>query len=235
MNETLLPSGSLQGLEVLHDLPPLTTQSLLAGSRLLRHRHRAPLIRAGDDADHFALVVSGCYKMLKPRPDGGGTLIAFATSGEPIGLLTMAETGPHGYPIDVESLGLSSALWIPKRTYEEVWLREPRVMRRMHLALLKRSRDLHADRASQHLPLPARIGLFLLRHLERSGIDDRGLLKFPLTRREIAEAVGAQTESVVRVMSAWQKSDWISTCERHIEIRHPDRIAHLIELAESPS
>lgn len=234
MPETLLPTGNLQSLEVLRDLPPATVQSLLAGSRLLRHRHRGVLIRAGDDADHFALVVSGCYKMLKPRPDGGGALIAFAAGGEPIGLLTMAEAGPHGYPIDVESLGTSSALWIPKETYEAAWLREPRIVRRMHLAMLRRSRDLHADRASQHLPLPARIGAFLLRHLDRSVADERGLLKFPLTRREIAEAVGAQTESVVRVMSAWQKAGWISTCERYIEIPRPELIASLVANAESP-
>lgn len=222
-----LPLGPSQSLEVFRDLPSTDVERLLEGAELLRHRHRDLLFRAGEDADHFALVVSGCYKLLKPSPKGVETLLAFATASEPIGLLTMAPAQAR-YPVTAQSLGASSLFWIPRGTYLKSWLQEPEIVRRMHQKIMDRCRGFHSDRSLQHLPLPARVAGFLLRCLDLHGVERNNLLRYPLTRREISEAVGAQPESVIRVMSAWQKSGWLTTCERHIEILHPEKLAEFL-------
>lgn len=223
-----LPSNPGQGIDLFRGLPSSTVQELTRGADLFRHRHRDVMFRAGETAEHFGVVVSGCYKLLKPRTGGGDdTLLAFATRGEPIGLLIMSQ--PHAlYPITAQALGLSSFLRIPRKTYLESWLREPELTQRLHSAVMQRCQDFHSDRALQHLALPSRVAGFLLRCLDHYGVDGGNLLRFPLSRKEIAEAVGAQVESVIRVMSAWQKAGVVTTSAQYIEVLEPSALVRLV-------
>ncbi len=228
MTMTDLPSHPGQGIDLFRGLPPMAAQELTRGADLFRHRHRDVMFRAGETAEHFGVVVSGCYKLLKPRTGGGdGTLLAFATRGEPIGLLIMSR--PHAlYPVTSQALGLSSFLRIPRETYLEAWLHQPELTQRLHSAVMQRCQDFHSDRALQRLALPSRIAGFLLRCLDHYGVDGGNLLRFPLSRKEIAEAVGAQVESVIRVMSAWQKAGVVTTSAQFIEILEPAELARLV-------
>lgn len=222
------PLGPSQSLDVFRSLPSASIERLLEGARFFQHRNRESPFRAGEEAHHFALVASGCYKLMKPSPKGAETLLAFATVGEPMGLLTMAPEAAR-YPVTAQSLGASSLFWIPRETYLNSWIHEPEIVRRMHQKIMSRCHGFHSDRSLQHLPLPARIAGFLLRCLDSHGAEPGDFLRYPLTRREISEAVGAQPESVIRVMSGWQKARWLSTRSRRIQILRPEKLAELLK------
>lgn len=220
----MLPQGVLQGLEIFRDLPLDEVSSLTEGAEHLVHKHRDIVFGVGEPAEHFGLVLKGCYKLCRPQPEE--TLLSFATRGEPIGLLIMPN--PRAvYPITVRSLGVSQFLRLPRSTYLERWLKSPGAMQRAQAAISVRCMGFHADRGSQHLSLERRVAGFLLRCLDRYAEENTRTLGFPLSRREIGDAVGAQVESVIRVMSHWEKSGVISTSSQFIEVSRPESLAEI--------
>ncbi|MBX3041754.1 MAG: Crp/Fnr family transcriptional regulator [Bdellovibrionaceae bacterium] len=233
MIESSRPMDPTRGLELLKGLTPDHAERLLEQAQFQSHRHHEVVVDAGEAADSFFLVISGCYKLLKPGPAQTQTLLSFATANEPIGFLMMA-TEQSRYPVTIEALGPSSLFRIPRQTYLKHWLTDPTMMQKMHLAVMKRCHGFHSDRSLQHLALPGRIAGFLLRCLELHPSENGNVLKYPLTRKEIAEAVGSHTESVIRVISAWQKKGWLTTSDRSLEITRPDRLAEFLKKTDAP-
>lgn len=225
----MLPQGIFQGLDFFRGFSLDEISELTAGAKHIVHKHKDVVFAAGDPADHFGLVVQGCYKLSRVRKQE--TLLSFATRNDPIGLLLMAQ--PQAiYPINVQSLGVSQFLRLPRSTYLECWVRIPEIVKRSQSALMHRCLGFHADRGLQHLSLEKRVAGFLLRCLERYAEENTAALKFPLSRREVSDAVGAQVESVIRVMSHWEKSGIISTRAQHIEILRPADLAEVENSAE---
>lgn len=58
----------------------------------------------------------------------------------------------------------------------------------------------------------------MLRLVDRQAPEMRQRLQMPLTRSDIGQRIGAQNETVIRILSQWTKNGWIATDERHIII-----------------
>lgn len=217
----MLPQGVLQGLELFQGLSSEEIMTLTTGAEQEAHKHRDVLFVAGEPAEHFGIVLQGSYKMSRPGPSE--TLLAFALRNEPIGLLLMPQPG-SAYPVTVQSIGFSQFLRLPRATYLEHWLKSPEIMRRSQTAVMHRCFGFQSDRGRQHLPLEKRVAGFLLRCLDLYAEQNTRTIRFPLSRREVSSAVGAQVESVIRVMSQWEKDGVISTQAQYIEILRPDRL-----------
>lgn len=220
----MLPQGMLQGLEFFRGFSLEEIADLTTGAEHLVHKHKDVVFVAGEPAGHFGVVLRGCYKLSRVQKQE--TLLSFATRNEPVGLLLMPQ--PHAvYPITAQSLGVSQFLRLPRSTYLDRWLRNPEIVKRSQAAIMSRCFGLHADRGLQHLPLEQRVAGFLLRCLDQYAEENTAALSFPLSRREISEAVGAQVESVIRVMSHWEKVGVISTRAQHIEVLRPEVLAEV--------
>lgn len=227
----MLPTGLIQGLEFLRDLSFDEAGALTAGGDRLVHHHKDIVFRAGEPASHFGLVLQGCYKLV--RPGKADTLLSFAVRNDPIGLLLMADPNSV-YPVTAQSIGTSQILLLPRALYFDVWMKRPEIVHRCLAAIRRRCGGFHADRGLQGLSLEGRIAGFLLRCLDEHPQEHTSTLGFPLSRRDVSEAVGAQLESVIRVMSRWEKLSMISTRAQFIDIVRPDLLAKRAEGEETP-
>ncbi len=73
-------------------------------------------------------------------------------------------------------------------------------------------------------PLARRVAKMLLKLSERVGID-RGngeiRIPIPLSRQDIAELCGTTTETAIRLMSRFDKSNWVKKAERGLILINP--------------
>jgi CRP/FNR family transcriptional regulator len=212
------------------DLAPEEMGRLVEGHRFRNLKHHEALFVAGETADQFAVVLTGAFKLVRPTPRGEDAIMYFATPGDLIGALVMPQPGSR-YPISAISLGPSTALLLPRATYQREWAQSPVVQARLNAFLHARMRGLQEDKANSKLALQQKIAALLLKLMGRYPGNEGSKLPIPLTRQEIADSVGATVESVIRSMSELSQRGIIRTEDKQIEILRPDKIAEIVRLA----
>lgn len=233
-----LQPGLFQGLEVFQGMGMREVSGLTSGCSLVKTKNREVLFAEGDSAEFFGIVASGHYKLTKRGPDGKNSLISIVTKDEVLAALIMPHPVPK-YPITALSVGISTFLKIPRSIYVERWLSNPEMMRRVHMSAHHRLTSIHSLKAAQRMSLEAKIAGFVIVAMEK-GQDERepsserassgaGMvsLSFPISRKDIADALGASVESVVRIMSAWEQNGIISTSSQMIDVLDEEYLARL--------
>lgn len=232
MPSTLLLSESdlheMMQFPLFEGLDRASVCDLLHKGALKHHKHREVLYHAGDSADSFGLVLAGAYKLIRSTPRGDDLIVYFATSGDVIGALVMAQQG-SSYPVTVKAMGASKIFVIPRSTFEKVWMSNARIQQRLNSFLYSRMNLLQDERALARAPLEQRVAELLLKLLARSGRDGERIVPLPLTRQEIADSLGAAVESVIRIMSDWSQRGLIRTTDCQIEVLRPDQVIEIIK------
>jgi CRP-like cAMP-binding protein len=201
---------------------------LLSGGGTKTHKHREVLYHAGTEADSFAVVLAGAYKLVKPTPRGDDLIVYFATPGDVIGALVMSQPGSP-YPVTAKAMGPSKIYSIPRSTFQRAWISNAQIQQRLNSFLFSRMSLVQDERALSRAPLEQRVAGMLLKLLERSSKDNERIVPLPLTRQEIADSLGAAVESVIRIMSEWSQQGMIKTTDRQIEILRPDQVIDLLK------
>jgi CRP/FNR family transcriptional regulator len=209
-------------------LPPEEVERLVEGHRFKNLKHHEALFVAGEAAEQFAVVLTGAFKLVRPTPRGEDAIMYFATPGDLIGALVMPKPGSR-YPISAISLGPSTALLLPRATYQKAWAQSPVVQAQLNSFLHARMRGLQDEKASSKLALQQKIAALFLKLMDRYPGTEGSKLPIPLTRQEIADSVGATVESVIRSMSELSQRGIIRTEDKQIEILRPDMIAGIVK------
>ncbi|MGE3759777.1 MAG: Crp/Fnr family transcriptional regulator [Pseudobdellovibrionaceae bacterium] len=183
----------------------------------------------GEKAARFGIIASGLFRMTKDDTLGSRVALLFLSSGDLVGDLPMALNEPR-YAMNCETLVSGIIFWIPKETYTRYWLTSPPAMQRVQAATLDRLQWMAQCRADQRLPLGSRVAGFLIRAQSRKDDNPESAI-MTLTRRALADAVGASVESVIRVMASWEKRGLVATPEKVVTIRD---IAAVQEIHEKP-
>ncbi|MGE0761741.1 MAG: Crp/Fnr family transcriptional regulator [Bdellovibrionales bacterium] len=221
MTEKIKSLGVFEGFE------DSEVASLLEGAEEKLLKHRATLFKADTDAHFFALVLEGAVKLVKPSPSGDDVIVLFALPGDVIGALIMVQD-KSTYPVSVIALGETVVLKIPRRTFQESWQKNQIAMRRVNALIYSRMTDFHDQKSMTKTPLPRKIARQIVSLIDRYGTDAGTILPIPLTRQEIADAVGSTVESVIRVMSSWSQLGIIRTSGQHIEILKMDKVLEIL-------
>lgn len=218
----------LHGYPLFRDLSEKELAPLLEGHRFKNVRHRDKLFTAGEAAENFALVLTGAFKLVRPTPRGEDAIMYFSLPGDVIGALVMLK--PNGtYPVSSVAMGPSTVILLSRAVYKNAWMSSATVQAKLNSLLYVRMCILQDEKANAKLPLQQRIAALLLKILDRYPESDDSKLPIPLTRQEIADAVGASVESVIRCMSEMSQAGILRTEDKHIEILRTDRIAALLK------
>lgn len=201
---------------------------LVEGHRFKNIKHHETLFTAGDEASQFAIVLTGAFKLVRPTPRGEDAIMYFATPGDVIGGLVMLKPNSR-FPISAISLGASTALLLPRATYQRAWVENPQVQAKLNSMLYTRMSVLQDEKANSKLTLQQRIAVLLVKLMDRYSDGDDSKLPIPLTRQEIADSVGATVEAVIRSMSEMSQKGIIRTEDKQIEILRPDKIAEIVK------
>lgn len=224
----------LRFLSLIEQLPLFQKRSaaevegLLKGGEEVVTKHRESLFHAGEKANHFYIVVQGAFKLVRSGSDGHKVIVHFATPGDVIGALVMSPPNAV-YPVSTVSMGLSIVLKIPRETFSESWSGNSSVQQYMSGNLFSRMNHIQAQKAMAKAPLSQKIAGQLVSLIERYSGADETILPIPLTRQEMADAVGASVESVIRVMSDWSHKGYISTSDQLIQVERMDKILEVIK------
>lgn len=189
--------------------------------------HRDKLYTAGDSAESFALVLTGAFKLVRPTPRGEDAIMYFAIPGDVIGGLVMLNEKAI-YPISAVAIGNSTVIALSRSLYRNAWMGSAVIQNKLNSLLYTRMSSLQDEKANTKLPLQRRVAALLVSILDRFPQTNESRLPIPLTRQEIADAVGASVESVIRCMSEMSQAGLLRTEDKHIEILRTDKIAELL-------
>lgn len=209
------------------DLDKQRLQRLFTGAKLQASKHRQNLYKVGDQAKKFSVVLRGAYKLVRSTPKGEDVIVYFAAPGDAIAALVMSQDNAN-YPVSAVAMGPSLVLEIPRETYVSFWAQDPQIAMHLQSLLYSRMILLQDEKLFNKSPLEVKIAHLILQLVEKYSAESDGILPIPLTRREIADSLGASVESVIRIMSDWSHKKIIATSDQHIEVLETGRIAELI-------
>ncbi len=218
-------------LPIFKGLGAADLENLCDGGQIVISSHRDRLFAFGEPAPFFGFVLDGAYKLSRPTPLGEETIVHFATKGDFIAAFIMAQPAPV-YPLSAYAMGTSRFVKIPRETFLTKWRQYPDLIFKIQSVLSSRMGQMHTQKALQKAPLSAKIAALLMELLERQPNESQLVLPLPLTRKEIADSLGASVESVIRIMSDWSKKGLIQTTDQNIQILKADEIISEISSQE---
>lgn len=209
-------------------LSPDQIRNLIGTGTIHIQKHRDILFHGGSQATHFGIVLSGAYKLSRVTHLGDDAVIHFSSRGDVLAALVMAQENP-AYPLTARAMGPSRALMIPRHTYVESWLATPGLVASIQGLLSSRMGRFQSQRVMQRAPLTSKIAALLLQLVSKNEDQEQMVISLPLTRKEIADTLGVAVESVIRIMSDWDKNGIINTTDQEIRLLQPERIIQEME------
>jgi CRP-like cAMP-binding protein len=207
----------------------------LQAVELKAHRRRADkgqvIVRQGEPALLFYVLVSGYAKITQLALDGRQMLIRYVGAGQEFGLI--AVLSGFEYPTSVETVEECEVLVWEGELFAQLLERYPvlafnalRVLARQNQELQRRYQELLTERIEQ------RLAQAVLRLSVQAGHStaDGTLIKVPLSRSDLAEMVGTDVYTVSRLMSQWERDGFIQTTRRTILLLRSEALAGLAEL-----
>ncbi|MDH4249263.1 MAG: Crp/Fnr family transcriptional regulator [Deltaproteobacteria bacterium] len=183
----------------------------------------------GDDSDRFFLVQEGEVKIYKMLESGREVILGLFRGGEAFGEVAMLD----GFELPASAIAHENTrvVSLSRRDYLTLLEQFPEVARRIIRDLTLR---LHTMR--RHIEMlgesgvTARISRLLLTYAGQHGEKaETGLLvPLRLTRQELASLVGARIETVIRIMSRWQKEGVVQSTAQGFLIPDQDVLEALI-------
>lgn len=216
MSDNLEIKDQNLSIPIFAGFKPEELRFLLHGAQIKKHQPGAALFKEGELANFFGYVLSGAYKLSQLNFEGEEIIMHIGVRGEALAIMATM-SGNSRFPFDSIAMGPSTFLAIPARNFKERWIFNPTLMFRYQSDLQGRIFRSHDEKRLQTHPLAQRIAdliIYLSRH-KKNCIENKGV---PITRREIAAYVGASVESVIRVMSVWQREGIIKSYDRCIEV-----------------
>ena len=217
--EVLLSSTLLNGLT------DDQVEEIVVNSRMAHAEKGETIWLSGSTVSFFGVVGTGFIKMTTMGPSHQEITTEIMGPGHVFGMLGAIDG--TGCPQASKAITGTWYLKVPRLNFLTIYesnliLKEQVFKRTTHR--LRQSFDLIA-----HLSVGtveqrvAAVLLVLTRSFGREG-SDGVLLDVPLTRQEVAELAGTTVESTIRIMSRWQKQDWIETQSRHILVKDLDKL-----------
>lgn len=238
MNAIEAALNELAGFELFAGYEKNQILELCHSGQIISSNHRDFLFHYGKGAHFFGIILSGAYKLTKPSPLGEDVIVHFATPGEALAAFIMAQPSPL-YPVSAIAMGPSRFLKIPKINYITLWKKNSELILRVQNMLSNRMNLLQEQKVMSKSPLSHKIASLLIHLLDKepekgnatNDVKSNALVKLPMTRKEIADSLGASVESVIRIMSDWSKQGVIQTVDQQIFILKVDKIIeHLNEV-----
>jgi CRP-like cAMP-binding protein len=187
------------------------------------------IFHEGDPTEYFHIVKEGTVKCVKSTRDGKQCTIKMLVPGDLFCCDAAAFDGAC-HPGSAQPMGDVSILRMHKSTYLDMLRRSPEAAlevikylgNRLHEAQ-ERNKILALDRADQ------RLAALLADLTTRNGVkDQQGIrLSMRLTRQDMANMIGATTETVIRIMSRFKRDRLVSGTANRLVILNLERLKTL--------
>lgn len=177
------------------------------------------LYHAGERAHHLYVVRVGSFKSVRVRRSGEEHIVGIHLPGDIFGLESMQSDVHTLDAIALETAGVCS---IPVETIDAVMAEFPGIGRQLGSMVGKQFSELYTHQMlMQCFGARERLALFLLRYSERLESSGRSGEAFDivLARRDLANYLGLQIETVSRIFSALRNDGIIDVDGKLVAIR----------------
>ncbi|KYG64517.1 hypothetical protein AZI85_03625 [Bdellovibrio bacteriovorus] len=217
MNEIVRRLKSLDGFNKASELELKQWASFI---KCIRHSAREVLYRKNDKITEIFIVLCGSVRVYDSVSSSEKKIFNFLGRGEYLGIAMAGLPAPK-HPATVQCIEDSTFLSIPLSVYNDLLKKIPEVRDLVNRQISERFLELQNDICISRQLTPTRVADLLTRLLKKQELLGSYRLQIPLTRTDIAERIGAQSETVIRILSQWTKHGWIRTDDRHLEILNP--------------
>ena len=168
----------------------------------------------GDPSSHFHLVLQGEVKVFKVLESGRELILDIFHPGEPFGEVALVDGSD--FPANAVALEQATVLSLARKDYLHLLRQYPEVA---HSIIRDLTLRMHALRRRVEvlgeIGVQARIANLLMSYGRQVGrtTPDGLLIPIHLSRNEVASLVCARIETVIRIMSRWQKEGLVRTAE----------------------
>ena len=213
---------------------PADTRVWLA-KRMNRQRYRRGqrIFDEGTECTHLLYIESGAVKISRTMESGRELILDFLYAGESVGEVALID-GTE-YPATATAQEETALLSLPREDYLGLLRRQPEAALAVIRDLTFRLRALHQRLIDiGNSGVERRLAQVVLTLARRIGEDVEGgwLIPIRLTRQELADMVGARIETVIRVMSRWQKDGLLRASPEGILILHHESFESLMHADE---
>jgi len=224
MNAAPLTPAVLAGSDLFRGLPARGTGEALRQASLVTHTRGTRIFSQGAPVKHAHLLLRGRVKIVQSNAQGEQVIVRLIRPGETFGTLGLYVDGL--YPAEAVALSeATEARWHAGtftglvQKYPEIALNLVRLVCERLQEAQARLREMSTERVEQ------RVANALLRFAVREKAPERGGLRLPLSRRDIAELAGTTMYTASRVLTAWQRAGIASSGRANVTILRPDALA----------
>ncbi len=191
----------------------------------VRFARRQVLWKEGDPADGLFIVCAGAVKNVQSLGNEREVIWNVATKGEVLG--EESATSGMRRSLTCQAISKVRGFWVDTRYARALLRRQPDLMQFLLQTSCERA-DLLVQRHDELTRgnVESRVARVFLRLTAKLGLPDaRGFfLPLKLNRAELASMVGCREETVIRVMTRWQRAGWLQTCPEGFVISDADAI-----------
>jgi CRP-like cAMP-binding protein len=216
----------LDHVPLLSILSPQDRQRILPELSETRYGKDDFIFREGEPTEYFHIVKEGTVKCVKSTPNGKECTLKMLMPGDLFCCDAAAFDGGC-HPGTAQPMGNVSILRMHKKAYFDMLRRNPDAAmevikylgNRLHEAQEK-AKILALDRADQ------RLAALLVDLSARNGIKGpQGIrLSMRLTRQDMANMIGATTETVIRIMSRFKRQRLVSGTANRLVILNQEQL-----------
>lgn len=163
-----------------------------------KFKYKALIQEVGADAESILFILSGGVKLTKIGSERKAILDIVGPMEIVGGPLIMSENITQQFPVQIDSLAATEVLFIEKKTYHSILKFRDDFSVFLSQQINQRIQRLQAEVLLSQMSVKARVADFLINKLSR-------IPKIKMTRAEIAQAVGSTHESIIRILSHWEK------------------------------
>lgn len=223
-----LPKSLLHKLDALTFLKESQKQTLLQENELICLHKKNILFAQGELADSFYIVLKGAMKLVKSvgtTETSSKSIVDIIFPGDMMGsALMLDEQKQQFYPLSAQALMPTEVLQVSKSFYHSFWKKYPELLAFSNQQMIQRIQKMQMSQSIQRWPIEKRLA-FVLCELIGSHKE------FKITRSELSDFISTTPESIIRIISKWNKDKIISTENKTLKILDPEKLR---EIWQSP-
>lgn len=213
---------SLDKSEIFEGLSSVQFATLLEKGQRTILQSKSILFHQGDLAKRCYMVNQGRLKLTMFSEQGKEVILRYIGCGELAAAIAVLRN--QSYPATAECIDETEVIGWDKPTILALIYQYPTIAINLLGIVFDRIDDVqhrYLEVCSEHVD--QRIARTLLRLMRRAGIKtSEGIhIDIPLSRQNIADYSGTTLHTVSRILSSWEKKEWIKSGREKIIIKDP--------------
>jgi len=208
--ETAVLQETIARCALLEGLSEQECHEIIQHSKRYHIEQGCYFFHQGEDATTMYIILSGRVKLTQVTQSGDQVIVGYFGAGDGLGIIVALSN--TDYPLSAEAVTDCEAICWQREEMNQLMLTYPRLalngmgmIAQRFVRLQDRYRDIATQRVEQRV---ARALLRLVRQFGKK-VDGGVLIDMPLSRQDLAEMTGTNVYNVSRILSKWEREEWI--------------------------